>query len=197
MVVVLISGKQGSGKSTLAKNILRANLDETKRIGPGHSLRFAQPLYEMHDAIRKVLMNYKYRKYDFEKKDGPLLQLLGTEWGRKMNDQIWVELLMNKLNDISGDALVTVEDCRFENEFDAFEGRTDVLRVRLEASKNTRQSRCEMWRTNDTHVSETGLDRYAEMGKFDLVVNADELDENQVLETVLAKIKEVKEKQNV
>lgn len=37
MVVVLISGKQGSGKSTLAKNILRANLDETKRIGPGHS----------------------------------------------------------------------------------------------------------------------------------------------------------------
>jgi phosphomevalonate kinase len=188
MIIVLISGHQGAGKTTLAKNLLRENL------GSGvYALRFAQPLYEMHDACRQVLANYSYSGYDFSKKDGPLLQVLGTEWGRKLDPNIWANMLLNKISRLPTNSIVTIEDCRFRNEFDAFEGRTDVLRVRLEASKETRKQRAEMWRENDQHQSEIDLDGYADEGKFDLYLDADALNSVEILNMVQERINKMKE----
>lgn len=171
MKYVLISGKQGSGKTSLQHALNDAWF---KRTGFDSCIvNFADILYEMHDAVLAVLHKY-WPKRDLVK-DGPLLQLLGTEWGRGTVDiDIWVKCLKNraiKMNELSPsehECLFIVGDCRFPNEFDAF---PEALTVRLEASTGVRKARCSMWRDRDDHPSETGLDGYKD--KFDLLINTE------------------------
>lgn len=191
MVILLISGKQGSGKSTLAQRLENHIMGDQLSPSMFQKLRFAQPLYEMHDEIRKILKQYNYGNYDYSKKDGPLLQMLGTEWGRKIDDNIWVQLLTNRLIDLEENTIVSVEDCRFENEFDAFNSYPKVLRVRLECDRYLRKQRCSMWRENDNHPSETGLDNYVEQNKFDLVIHTDQHNDDETFQLVLNKLKEL------
>lgn len=146
----------------------------------------------MHDACRQVLKDYAYEPYDYETKDGDLLQLLGTEWGRKKDSQIWVKLLLNQLRMLPPDSMVTVEDCRFENEFDAFMNVPGVISVRLEASRATRMARAEMWRKVEDHASEVGLDHYAAMGKFDLLLDADKHSQEEIACIVAERIEQMK-----
>ena len=61
--------------------------------------------------------------------------------------------------------LITIDDCRFENEFHAF---PDALRVRLTCDKAVRKERCSEWRENDKHLSETSLDGFSKENMFDL-----------------------------
>lgn len=190
MVIILISGKQGSGKTTLAKHLEnRYGFEDNRPTGKFHRLRFAQPLYEMHNACRAILSKYNFEAYDYDVKDGKLLQLLGTEWGRNsIHQQIWVLLLNNQLRALPKDSIVTVEDCRFENEFDAFNSVPNVIRVRLEASRQTRMQRAENWRVDENHASETSLDHYAAMGRFDMILDADRLTEKDICQTVFQRI---------
>ena len=169
MKVVLISGKMGSGKTTLQKALSEAWFSKH---GTGAViLNFADVLYEIHDEVLKVLYKW-WPKRDLVK-DGPLLQMLGTDWGRKTIDEnIWVKILQIRagVHNARPDALVIVGDCRFENEFDAF---PEALRVRLEAPEGVRKERCSMWRDNTTHPSEVSLDRHAANGLFDLYFATD------------------------
>lgn len=113
------------------------------------------------------------------KKDGPLLQFLGTEWGRKTyGDAVWVNALRGRVeieklkrNNDAARLITIISDCRFENEFDAF---PEALRIRLVCSEAERKLRAEMWRENTQHPSETGLDLYAAHGKFDLMFNTED-----------------------
>jgi hypothetical protein len=189
MIVILISGKQGSGKTTLAENIQNYFQGKIRPNGKRYEvykLRFSEPLYKMHDACREVLKSYNYTFYDYDKKDGNLLQLIGTEWGRAtVSPNLWVEMLNNKIRMLPKDAIVTVEDCRFENEFDAFMNVPHCIRVRLEASRQSRKLRASMWRENENHPSEVDLDHYAAMGAFDMTLNSDNLGAEEVLKQVL------------
>lgn len=177
-MIVLISGKQGAGKTTLAKGIY--NRCAVMGLSP-HFVKFAEPLYKMHDAVLSVLKDNGFTR-DIVK-DGPLLQLLGTDWGRKtLGDNIWCDLAVNKVKYIyklyASDGVlkfypgpvIIIDDARFENEFDAF---PDAYTVRLEADKEVRKARCSMWRENDSHPSETGLDNYAKDMKFKHYVMTD------------------------
>lgn len=159
-LVVLFSGKQGSGKTTTATLVAR-NLG--KRDIQVHHYRFAQPIYEMHDAIYAV-----GQKYGIElqgTKDGELLQFLGTEWGRqKKGKDVWVNAALARINRHSVADVFVIDDLRFENEFDAF---PNGLRIRLDAPESERKVRASYWRENTQHPSEIGLDAYAEQGKFD------------------------------
>lgn len=137
------------------------------------------------------MKDYCYEPYDYETKDGDLLQLLGTEWGRKKDSQIWVKLLLNQLRVLPQNSLVTVEDCRFENEFDAFMNVPGVLSVRLEASRATRMARAEMWRKVEDHPSEVGLDHYAAMRKFDMVLDADKHTQEEIAQMVAERIEQL------
>ncbi len=106
-------------------------------------------------------------------KDGDLLQYLGTEFGRKkFGDNVWVDILKKKVIKIPGygteDLLVIVGDCRFENEFDSL---PEAFRIRLECPEEIRKTRTNSWRENTQHPSEIGLDRYAQMGIFDMYAN--------------------------
>jgi len=180
--VVGISGKQGSGKTTLAKGLL-------SQVRCGHHVKFADPLYDMHEAIRGVLS--KYGK-ELAAKDGKLLQLLGTEWGRNtQGENIWVDLTFNRIQQIAAKgepALIVVDDCRFPNELSMFRDvafceDVGVLTVRLECDESKRKVRAEGWRDTTNHPSETALDGY-ENG-FDMVVDASELNAEAVLSAVV------------
>lgn len=171
--IVLLSGKQGSGKTTLQKELAEL-IYHRQKIGVTF-VNFADILYQMHDAVLEVLHQY-WPKRDLIK-DGPLLQMLGTDWGRKTIDQdIWVKCLKNKIDKMnrSSDRTITiVGDCRFENEFQAFPG---ALRIRLLAQEDVRKARCSMWRDNTKHPSETGLDKHSDDGKFDLYIDTGSID---------------------
>lgn len=168
MDIVMISGKQGSGKTTTQQLLGKVWYDRFG--GQITYVNFADILYEMHDEVLKVLNRYWPRR-DIAK-DGPLLQVLGTDWGRKTIDEdIWVKCLKKKIQS-EGNSLVVIGDCRFENEFDAF---PEALRIRLECPEAVRKARCSMWRENSTHPSEVGLDRYAAEGRFDLTLKTNEM----------------------
>lgn len=161
--IVMISGKQGSGKTTLQMEL------QNRWPGDTMNVNFADVLYRMHDAVLDVLHCY-WPPRDI-KKDGPLLQLLGTDWGRKIDQNIWIKILRKKIESYDlKNGLIIVGDCRFQNELD---GIPEALRVRLECDRETRKARCSMWRDNEAHPSEVDLDDYVYVpGKFDLLFNS-------------------------
>lgn len=172
LVPVLISGKQGSGKST-TKDVLKAAL--TARGYRVYDYKFAGPLYRMHDAVLGVLKELGIP--NIPTKDGRLLQLLGTEWGRQTHgENIWVNCAQGAFKFAEADlkensdkerGVFLIDDLRFKNEFSAF-GEAG-LKFRLEADRDSRKGRTESWRETDTHQSETDLDDCLE--SFDEVFN--------------------------
>lgn len=176
--IIMLSGKQGAGKSTLAR-LLAERIREAKiqcRI-----FKFADVIYEMHDAVLPIVKFYGLRPRSTEK-DGPLLQVLGTEYGRHaIGLDCWVDVLKRRLEHHMADfqqplmkemapppAGAIVDDMRFQNEFDAFPG---AFRVRVLADEAIRRERCgKTWRDHSQHQSEIDLDAYERAGRFDLVV---------------------------
>lgn len=166
--IVIASAKQGGGKTSLQKALTVAAKGKYGRIW---EVNFADVLYELQEYILNKMETYT--GVPRVKKDGLLLQLLGTDWGRKtLGENVWVDILKNKISKIPGygtdDLLVIVGDCRFENEFDAL---PEALRIRLECPEEIRKTRTNSWRENTQHPSEIGLDRYAEKGLFDMYCN--------------------------
>lgn len=187
--VVLISGKQGSGKTTLTKELMKIH----KRIGDSRRValefKFAGPIYKIHDFARNELKTLGVKiPSHLEIKDGPMLQWLGTEWGRKtIADDVWVQCAQGAVNLLGNslDTLVIFSDCRFKNEFDAF---PNALRIRLECPKSIRQERAEMWRDNDTHQSEIDLDDHVLHGKFDMIFDTQHTNESHIATLVAAQL---------
>lgn len=163
MRTILISGKQGSGKSSLAKNLV----SEFKAVGiTPIQCRFAGPLYEMQEAIRGVAEKYGI---PMDEKEGVLLQLLGTQWGRRVKgENVWINALKYFTNgaDFVSHVFI-VDDCRFKNELAAFDG---AFKVRLVCEEEIRKSRTHAWRENTTHQSEIDLDDIEDC-EFNLVLN--------------------------
>ena len=186
--ILLISGKMGSGKTTLAER-LGNYMHSVFNWGYKH-VKFASPIYEMHAMCRGVLKHYDIPVS--EEKDGNLLQLLGTEWGRKhLGEDVWVQCAQNtcsqwfKKFEKRKNNLIIIDDCRFENELAAF---PEAFKVRLECDRDIRKERATMWRENENHPSEIGLDNRE--SRFDLILNTDRLNINECVLAVEESLRE-------
>lgn len=186
-MIILLSGKQGSGKTAIAKKLTEVINSANNYVG--YPLKFAEPLYEMHDHCLGVLNKYGINRPDLVK-DGPLLQLLGTEWGRNTIDRnIWAKIAKYRCDELKSrkhsispqDVIPIIEDCRFPNELEIFH---DAFKVRLVAKESVRQERCEAWRPNTSHRSETALDDTPN-GAFNLVIHTDETGLNESVKQIL------------
>lgn len=186
--VVLLSGQQGSGKTTVQKMLLKYWNESGVKGRTGIPINFADPLYDMHNFCINYLKGLGIERPLV--KDGTLLQLLGTEWGRNsVGENIWVDCLKGRIRNLLAKELhvwdhplFVVGDCRFKNEFDGF---PEALRVRLVCDPATRKQRCSQWRDNDTHASEIDLDEYATSGKFDLYVYTNQDPAEEVVRRIL------------
>jgi hypothetical protein len=92
-------GRMGSGKTTAAT--------EAAKLYDGKVVKIAEPLYNAAIAVYAILgMNWE--------KDGRLLQLLGTEWGRNIHEDFWVDKFRVKW--LSSTEHLFCDDLRFPNE---------------------------------------------------------------------------------
>lgn len=191
--VVIISGHQGSGKTTLQKALCERLAPPAFKTWKAYPMIFAGPLYEMHDRVRDVLTDSGVpHRQGCEVKDGDLLQWLGTEFGRnKHGENIWVDLCRGRINkkiaelemgkDVAR-AFFVIGDCRFLNELAAF---PNALKIRLECPRDVRKARVDMWRENETHLSETALNTAVAEGKFDIVFDTSNTTVVHMVETII------------
>lgn len=101
-----------------------------------------------------------------------LLQKFGTEVGRSISPNLWVDSLINNYKTCLTEGLTKnwiVTDVRFKNEANAIRENGGIL-IRL--NRNTG--------FNDTHISETALDDYKD---FDLVI-----DNNGTIDELIDKV---------
>lgn len=154
-----IIGKQRAGKDTLAEYL-------QKKHG-GQILKFADPLYEIQQAIYEIVELPIHNS-----KDRLLLQWIGTEWGRKtINPNIWVNIMDRRLTKIlSKEEILSqhslfmdyqplnlyITDARFPNEIELLR-KHDFKIIKVETCEQLRINR---GATNLYHESETALDGY-------------------------------------
>lgn len=173
--ILLISGKQGSGKDTLANQLIH-HFQHHGNVN-AQTFKFAEVIYKIHDFALNYMEALGFKIT--EEKDGPLLQYLGTEWGRKrFGHDVWVRTAMRRIDSWQkeqekilevDETLAIITDCRFTNELEGF---PDAYKIRLECAEEIRKERRGFtWRDNVNHPSEVDLDWCVEAGKFDLVID--------------------------
>lgn len=166
-MILILSGKQGSGKSSIQAEIQKRAREKFEYV---FLVNFADPLYVLHDFILNKMESAYGVPKPASNKDGVLLQLLGTEWGRKVHGpNIWVDIMKTRIaNPTNQRRLFIIADCRFENEFHGF---PEALRVRLYCDEAERKLRTHGWRETTNHASEIDLDKVHDAGLFDLYIN--------------------------
>ena len=144
-MIVGLGHKARHGKDTVASLLAK---DLSALYGPGSVQRhsFADDLY----AVARV-------QYGMTKKDGKLLQILGTEIFRRMDPDVWVRSLYWKLAEKCPRVCI-IADVRFPNEA-AF-----IKQMGGHLVKVTRKNKDgSLWVTTDrdpNHPSEVSLDGY-------------------------------------
>jgi hypothetical protein len=101
-IKIALAGKMSTGKDTAVDYIINKY--------SGTKISFAQPIYDILTYAQKVC-GFK------EEKDRKFLQIVGTEWGRQKETNVWVRLALEKA--LKQDGNVLISDVRFPNEFSA------------------------------------------------------------------------------
>lgn len=157
-LIALYSSRPQCGKSTVAER-LRAR----------HSFaieKFAFPLKKMLGALFDEVMppHEVRRRLEGDLKEIPIaalgfvtprrmMQTLGTEWGRGLDPDFWVQVMEARLSVHDArysSARIVVDDMRFPNEFDAMR-RFGATLVRVDRPGES---------VTPSHASEGALDHY-------------------------------------
>lgn len=142
-ILIAISGGLGSGKSEIVQIIKRVHGEH--RVGV---LKLAQPLYD----IQKMVQDYLGLPLH---KDRAFLQILGTDWGRNRDPDIWVNMFLKNVDKYkSMYDVIICDDLRFKNEFSALKEKGFIFVKVVRPTKN----RLEFQGTGDImHSSELEL----------------------------------------
>lgn len=142
-IKLAIVGGFGSGKSEVV-NIIKNIHGQSKVV----NIKFAQPLYDLQKIIQEYL--------DIPRcKDRNLLQLLGTEWGRKKNPDIWVEYLIRTVEKYKDFYEVIIcDDLRYQNEFSALKNKGFIF---VKISRPVKDRLIYLEGGNENHSSENDL----------------------------------------
>lgn len=96
--------------------------------------------------------------YGMRDKDAPLLQMVGTELYRRMNPNIWVNVLIDTIREQAPEVAI-ITDVRFPNEADALKSLGGIL-VRVSRFNEDGTDFVAPDRS-PTHPSEIALDNYS------------------------------------
>jgi len=152
MRLFAFSGGYGSGKSTAIQSLYNWTRGRQTVL-----VKFAQPLYDIQEFIYSRIAGAHQRPADFVK-DRKLLQWLGTEWGRSVDQNLWVNIWKAKLEEIWAlhpDAIIVCDDCRFDNEAEVVHALGGVV-IKLDR-KNSEQHAQGGTGFGKAHASEAGL----------------------------------------
>lgn len=132
-------GATGAGKSTAVARWIATR--------GGVEVAFAEPLYHLLHWAQWRIGAPRSKQRDF-------LQYAGTEWGRAIDDGIWISIARARVEE-NGASNVYVSDARFPNELEAL-AAWDFTVVKLVAP-----ARCSVAAVGSgtlAHASETSLD---------------------------------------
>jgi hypothetical protein len=148
-----LSGLKGVGKTTFAFQI------------GGHVISLASPIKKMLEVIVPKIYIYEEKEADIPGfPDGVnarlLMQTLGTEWGRNLYPDIWLNFVEEKIAETQSKWANGMD-----NEDDMFTHRIVVDDIRFEnEAEMIRRNKGEVWRlkragveTSDAHISEAGV----------------------------------------
>lgn len=156
MSYIVISGLARSGKDTVADILV-------KRLAGFVKIAFADALKEQVMEDFELTWNQMYGHLKevpdirYKKKDGSfwtpreMLQFMGTDAYRNINDMYWVNKLFNRADD-GNHTNVIIPDGRFSNEIMAVKDR-DGFHVRVHRDHS-------IFVNNSKHYSETALDNF-------------------------------------
>ncbi len=156
--VIGIMGRKRAGKNEFAEAVAGAS----SRADDVHVFAFADAIRDIMYAVNPII---GYEDGEFVRyatvidehgyeaaKEYPefrqFAQRLGTEGGRLVfGDNVWVDLVMNKIEEVSEDSLVLIPDVRFPNEYDAIKDAGGYV-VRVDRPSLDEDQ-------HDAHASET------------------------------------------
>ena len=115
MRLIGISGKAGSGKDTVADIILQQY--------PGFKRAMAKPIKDAFEAV----FGFDPDSISRQEKETPFMgfhfsprramQTLGTEWGRELDENVWLRLAHRHYNSVfRKSGYLVIPDIRFKNE---------------------------------------------------------------------------------
>lgn len=179
--IIAISGKMGSGKTSLSNELLGTLLNSV-------NYKFAEVIYEMHNNIKDIARGYGI---DFPEKHRKLLQYLGTDLFRQdFGDNVWCDVMTNRIDKLfknNSNAVVVIDDMRFESEFDCIRSKypDNSLLVRLECPEEIRQERVGSAWNPTPHQSELDLDNYCEENKFDVLMRTNVFSSKEIVSYIM------------
>ena len=125
----------------------------------GVKFAFADAIYSIQHFAQEVC--------GFDKtKDREFLQWVGTEWARKKNKNVWVDIVSRKIEKIPDDVPVYVTDVRMQNEMDLLKELGFVL-VKIDRPPHLRS---EFGSGSKDHESEGALSKSLE---WDAIIKND------------------------
>lgn len=131
--------KMGSGKDS-ACDFITTKFDKVK------TFKFADPIYE----LLSVSLNTIREDYI---KDRKFLQFIG-DWGKSYNHNVWVDILIDKVNQYDNYDCLLISDLRHINEFNMLKDNGWIL-IKLVRDNISNDIVCS---GNITHSSENELD---------------------------------------
>ncbi len=153
-------GKQCSGKTTMANFMLKSY----EKIGPGGIVKFADPIYETLNVLKK-------------KKHRVFMQKFGSLAHECFGENIFVNLFNRKMREEYNEdfkyAIIVCDDVRRKFEFDAVKSH-GFMAVYIETPVEIRRNRSNMLKLefNEDHESELYIDELKELCDMQIKGNA-------------------------